>query len=315
MSLRLADVGVEIEGRVIVEHVDIAVDGGRRLALLGPSGSGKSTLLRVAAGLRSPTSGRVEIDAVDVTAVPAHRRGVGVVFQDAALFPHLRVGRNVAYGLELAGVERAERDRRVGEALDQVGLAGFERRAVDELSGGEAQRVALARALAPEPRILLLDEPLASLDAPLRERLQTELRALFDRLALTVVHVTHDVAEAFVIGDQIAVLHQGRVEQVATPDALWEQPASEWVARFLGMRNIVRDGDGVAVVRPEAIRIVAGTGARVVAVEPRGATALVTVARADGTQLEAIVNRLERRSVGDEVAIEVDPAGVARLPG
>ena len=252
MSLRLADVGVEIEGRVIVEHDDIAVDGGRRLALLGPSGSGKSTLLRVAAGLRSPTSGRVEIDAVDVTAVPAHRRGVGVVFQDAALFPHLRVGRNVAYGLELAGVERAERDRRVGEALDQVGLAGFERRAVDELSGGEAQRVALARALAPEPRILLLDEPLASLDAPLRERLQTELRALFDRLALTVVHVTHDVAEAFVIGDQIAVLHQGRVEQVATPDALWEQPASEWVARFLGMRNIIRDGDGVAVVRPEA---------------------------------------------------------------
>ena len=315
MSLRLVDIGVEIDGTAIVAHADLAVETGRRLALLGPSGSGKSTLLRVAAGLRRPTTGRVEIDALDVTEVPAHRRGVGVVFQDAALFPHLRVGRNVGYGLELAGVGRAERERRVGETLEQVGLAGFERRTVDDLSGGEAQRVALARAIAPRPRILLLDEPLASLDAPLRERLQGELRALFDRLALTVVHVTHDVAEAFAIGDRIAVLHAGRVEQVASPDALWEQPASEWVARFLGMRNLVTTGEGRSVIRPEAVSLVPGKGARVVAVEPRGATAVVTVERPDGTRLEAIVNRLERHAVGDEVTVEIDPAGVARLPG
>jgi len=314
MSLALEGVGVTIDGTTIVADVDLSVRSGRRLALLGPSGSGKSTLLRVAAGLRRPTAGRVTIDGVDVTGVPPHRRGVGVVFQDAALFPHLRVAENVGYGLRLAGVDREARDRRVALSLEQVGLVGLERRTVDELSGGEAQRVALARALAPEPGIILLDEPLASLDAPLRERLQVELRELFDRLELTVVHVTHDVAEAFALGHEIAVLHAGRIAQAAAPEALWERPASEWVARFLGMSNIERDARGATLVRPEAVSLQPGGGARVVEVEPRGAVSIVTVERADGTRLETVVNRLERHRVGDEVAVSIDPAGIVRLP-
>lgn len=314
MSLCLVHVRVTLGGAAIVSDVGLEVAAGERVALLGPSGSGKSTLLRVAAGLLRPTEGRVEIDGRDVTMAPAHRRGVGVVFQDAALFPHLDVGRNVGYGLELAGVDRKEVARRVGDALEQVGLPGLERRTVDDLSGGEAQRVALARAIAPRPRILLLDEPLASLDAPLRERLQGELRELFERLGLTAVHVTHDVAEAFAIGDRVAVLRRGRMEQVATPDGLWEQPASEWVARFLGMRNIV-ELDGVkALIRPEAVSLESGTGARVIKVEPRGAMVHVVVEQDDGTRLETAVNRLDRPVAGTVVAVAIDPAGVVALP-
>lgn len=314
MTLRLEGVGVTIDDTAIVAAVDLEVPSGRRLALLGPSGSGKSTLLRVAAGLRQPTTGRVVIDGVDVTGVPPHRRGVGVVFQEAALFPHLRVGENVGYGLQVAGVDRGERGHRVARALEQVGLEGFERRTVDDLSGGEAQRVALARALAPEPEIILLDEPLASLDAPLRELLQLELRSLFDELELTVVHVTHDVAEAFSLGDRIAVLHAGRLAQVAKPEELWERPASEWVARFLGMSNIEHGPAGTTLVRPEAISLHTGSGARVVDVEPRGAMDLVTVVREDGTRLETVVNRLDRRSIGDDVEVAIDPAGIVPLP-
>lgn len=315
MSLALVSVDVTIAGTTIVAGVDLAVATGERLVVLGPSGSGKSTLIRVAAGLQRPSAGRVEIDGRDVTDLPAHRRGVGVVFQDAVLFPHRDVAGNVGYGLELAGIEPGERGRRVAEALDQVGLTGFGNRAVPELSGGEAQRVGLARALAPSPRILLLDEPLASLDGPLRERLKTELRALFESLGLTVVHVTHDVAEAFALGDRVAVLRDGRVAQVAPPAELWAAPASLWVAQFLGMRNVVATERGVTIVRPEAVGLRPGAGARVVAVERRGPTVLVTVARNDGVRLEAIASGLATWEVGEEVAVEIDPAGVIPLPG
>ena len=185
-----------------------------------------------------------------MTRVPAHRRGVGLVFQDAALFPHRDVAGNVGFGPRVAGLPEDEREARVSEALELVGLAGTERRDVTTLSGGEAQRVALARALAPRPEVLLLDEPLGALDGPLRRRLQTDLRELFERLRLTVVHVTHDVGEAFELGDRVAVLRDGRVAQVATPDELWARPADDWVARFLGMTNVVPDGDRATVIRP-----------------------------------------------------------------
>ncbi len=273
---------VDLEGRRIVHGVDLAVESGERIALLGPSGSGKSTLLRTIAGLREPSAGRVLADGHDLASVPAHLRGIGLVFQDGALFPHRDVAGNVGYGLGIGGVPRAERDERVAEMLELVGLAGTERRRVGTLSGGEAQRVALARALAPRPRALLLDEPLGALDGPLRLRLQDDLRALFARLALTVVHVTHDVEEAFALGDRIAVLREGRLAQVASPTDLWRAPADDWVARFLGMRNVEPMGAAARVTRPEAVRLTSGAGAQVVEVEPRGATARVRVVLSDG---------------------------------
>ena len=174
----------------------------------------------------------------DLAGVPAHRRGIGLMFQDGNLFPHRDVAGNVAFGLRMAGVAKAERERRVAEVLELVGLAGFGGRSVARLSGGERQRVALARALAPEPRVLLLDEPVGSLDGPLRERLLADLDALFDRLGLTVAYVTHDVAEAFALGDSVAVLRDGTVVQQAAPEELWAAPADAWTAGFLGLGNV-----------------------------------------------------------------------------
>ena len=282
MNLTLERIDVTLDGTPIVDGVSLDVASGERLALLGPSGSGKSTLLRVAAGLQRPTGGRVLLDGRDVTRVPAHRRGVGLVFQDAVLFPHRDVARKRRVRTRVAGLDDAERGARVAEALELVGMSGTERRDVLTLSGGEAQRVALARSLATRPDVLLLDEPLGSLDGPLRQRLQDDLRALFERLSLTVVHVTHDVGEAFAIGDRVAVLREGRVAQVATPDELWAQPADDWVARFLGMRNVVADGDRATVTRPEAVRVVPGDDAVVVGAERDGAVVWLRVRRDDG---------------------------------
>lgn len=314
MKLALERIRVEIGGRPILHDVSFEVDDGERLALLGPSGSGKSTALRAVAGLQRPTTGRVLLDGIDVANVPPHRRGVGLVFQDAALFPHRDVRGNVGFGPRVAGLSAEEREGRVEEALALVGLAGTERRDVGTLSGGEAQRVALARALAMRPGMLLLDEPLGSLDGPLRRRLQSDLRDLFERLSLTVVHVTHDVGEAFELGDRVAVLRQGRLAQVDTPDELWAQPADDWVARFLGMANVVRDGDRATVVRPEAVRVGPGRGAVVVAADRDGAAVRLRVRRGDGVELESLVVGLHAPSLGDAVSVEVDPQGVLEVP-
>ena len=313
MRLTLERIEVELDGRRILDDVSIDVAEGERLALLGPSGSGKSTALRVVAGLLRPSAGRVLLDGRDVTSVPAHRRGVGLVFQDAALFPHRDVAGNVGFGPRVAGLSQAERDLRVREALELVGLAGTERRDVTTLSGGEAQRVALARALAPRPEVLLLDEPLGALDGPLRRRLQTDLRALFERLSLTVVHVTHDVREAFELGDRVAVLRDGRIAQVASPDELWARPADDWVARFLGMTNVVRDGDRATVVRPEAVRVRPGDGAVVVAADRDGAVVRLRVRRDDGVELDSVVVGVDVPRVGDSVGVDLDGAGVVQV--
>ena len=314
MSLQLEQIGVTIDGRPIVEEVTLDVASGERLALLGPSGSGKSTILRVVAGLQPPAAGRVLLDGRDVTRVPAHRRGVGLVFQDAALFPHRDVAGNVGFGPRVAGLAAKERAALVGEALELVGLAGTERRDVTTLSGGEAQRVALARALAPRPQVLLLDEPLGALDGPLRLRLQNDLRALFERLSLTVVHVTHDVGEAFALGDRVAILREGRIAQVAAPDELWAQPADDWVARFLGMRNVEHDGDRAVVTRPEAVRVLPGSEAVVLAAERDGSVVRLRVRRGDGTELDAVAVGVDYPAPGERVSIEVDPAGVVEVP-
>jgi thiamine transport system ATP-binding protein len=204
--LAVDDVTVRFGDRTVLDDVSLTVDTGEIVALLGPSGCGKSTLLRVIAGLQIPDGGAVSWDGTDLAGVPPHRRGVGLVFQDLQLFPHKDVGGNVAFGLRMQGVRRDVSADRVAQLLELVGLPGFERRRVATLSGGEAQRVALARALAPEPKVLLLDEPLGALDRDLHDRLALDVRALLRQVGITAIHVTHDEAEARVIGDRLVVL-------------------------------------------------------------------------------------------------------------
>ncbi|MER7109959.1 ABC transporter ATP-binding protein [Streptomyces sp. NPDC000229] len=237
--LVLQDLTVRFGSRVAVDAVSLDVADHEIVCVLGPSGSGKSTLLRVVAGLQPVDAGRVLLDGADQAGVPVHRRGVGLMFQDHQLFPQRDVGGNVAFGLRMRGASRKEQAHRVAELLDLVGLPGAERRAVAALSGGEQQRVALARALAPRPRLLMLDEPLGQLDRGLRERLVVELRQLFGRLGTTVLAVTHDQGEAFALADRVVVMRDGRIAQSGTPLEVWQRPASEFVARFLGFDNVV----------------------------------------------------------------------------
>ena len=226
-------------GTQALDGATVGVDEGRFLALLGPSGCGKTTLLRVVAGLETPDTGTVRIGGELLTGpgvhVPAERRRVGMVFQDAALFPHLSVARNVAYGLSRAEVAAG----RVTETLEMVALAHLAQRHPHELSGGQAQRVALASALAPRPRVLLFDEPFTGLDTELRLRVRTEMHALLRQVGTTSVFVTHDQEEAFVLGDRVAVVHEGRVRQEGTPAEVYAAPADPWVAGFVGEANLV----------------------------------------------------------------------------
>jgi ABC-type Fe3+/spermidine/putrescine transport system ATPase subunit len=237
--LRLEDLSKRFGATVAVDHVSLALERGEILALLGPSGSGKTTTLRLLAGFDVPDSGRVLVEQDDVTAVAPVARRFGMVFQHYALFPHLDVGQNVAFGLESLGVGGEELGQRVARALALVDLAGFERRRIGQLSGGQQQRVALARALAPEPRVLLLDEPLSNLDPALRERTRREIRELIRRVGITSVFVTHEQEEAFDLGDRVAVLRGGRLEQVGTPEELYASPASEFVAEFVGRSSSI----------------------------------------------------------------------------
>ena len=225
-----------------VERVSLAVEAGEFFGLLGPSGCGKTTTLRLVAGLEEADGGTIEFDGRDVTRVPAERRGFGMVFQNYALFPHLNVAENVAFGLRVRGMSKADAARKVSAALELVQLAGYERRRIEELSGGQQQRVAIARAVAIEPKLLLFDEPLSNLDAALRGRTRTELRELVRRLKLTALYVTHDQEEAFAVCDRICVMGAGRVLQTGTPRELYERPATVEVARFLGRNNLIRAG-------------------------------------------------------------------------
>ncbi|MGH7546653.1 MAG: ABC transporter ATP-binding protein [Gemmatimonadales bacterium] len=307
---------------VSVGPVALEIARGEIVALLGPSGSGKTTILRLLAGFETPDAGRLVIDGQDVTALPPARRRCGMVFQHYALFPHLDVGENVAFGLKSGGTRDAgSLTRKVGEALTLVDLAGFERRKPHELSGGQQQRVALARALAPEPRVLLLDEPLSNLDPALRERTRRELRALIQRVGITTVFVTHEQEEAFELGDRVAVLNQGRLEQVGAPDDLYERPASLFVATFVGRANVLRGAtaralggrDGQAlVVRPERLRFADG-GLPAIVRERRytGAAAFYQIETERGERLEVLAGP-EAARVGDRVYVEA--AGVLTFP-
>jgi ABC-type Fe3+/spermidine/putrescine transport system ATPase subunit len=227
------------ENAPLLSGVSFSVERGQIAGLLGPSGSGKTTLLRIIAGLEPPERGTVSLEGQPLTDVPAHRRGIVLMFQEYALFPHKTVAENVAFGLEM---EERGSDRiaaRVQEMLELVGLEGFGGRDVHDLSGGERQRVALARSLAPQPRLLLLDEPLGALDRNLRERLMEELPAILRRVGVTTITVTHDQEEGFAMADRILLLHEGHVVQAGTPEAVYRAPVSTWAARFLGLRNLV----------------------------------------------------------------------------
>jgi ABC-type Fe3+/spermidine/putrescine transport system ATPase subunit len=222
-----------------LRDVSFAVEESERLCLLGPSGCGKTTLLRLIAGLEMPGSGQVLVDGEDVTSTPPHLRDFGLMFQEYALFPHKDVFGNVAFGLRMQGLSRDTVAARVSETLDIVGLKGFEHRDVSQLSGGERQRVALARSLAPQPRLLMLDEPLGALDRALRERLMEELPEILRRAGVTAITVTHDQEEAFALADRVVLMRAGGVVQIGVPEDVYRRPASAWAAQFLGLTNLL----------------------------------------------------------------------------
>ncbi|RME36774.1 MAG: ABC transporter ATP-binding protein [Thermoflexia bacterium] len=237
--LQVTNIHKTYEGRPLLEGISFTVARGETVCLLGPSGSGKSTLLRIIAGLEEAEEGRVYWEGEDITAVPPHRRRMGMVFQDYALFPHLTVAENVAFGLRMQGWSPQAQQERVREVLGLVRLTGFEARRVTDLSGGEQQRVALARALAPRPHVLMLDEPLGALDRALREELLEELRGILRASDVAAIYVTHDQEEAAAIADRILILHDGKIVRAGTPFEVWNDPGSLWVAQFLGVGNLL----------------------------------------------------------------------------
>ncbi len=285
--IRIESVSKRFGQTVALESVSLDVEEGEIFFLLGPSGCGKTTLLRIVAGLEAPDEGRVFLGRRDVTREPARSREAVMVFQSYALWPHMSVERNVSFGLEVRSVPRAQRERSVRSALEQVRLEALAQRKPGQLSGGQQQRVALARALVVKPRVLLLDEPLSNLDAALRSEMRGEIRRLCTEAGLTALYVTHDQHEAMAVADRIALLDAGRVAQVGTPREIYERPASRFAAEFMGVTNII--------------------GARVVGREP--ATLETALGAFDAASLP------EGAAVGDEVLLSVRPEAWRRGPG
>jgi iron(III) transport system ATP-binding protein len=324
--------------------MDTTIQEGEFFTLLGPSGCGKSTMLRMIAGFITPTTGRIRFGERDVTRLPANKRDTGMVFQNYALFPHLSVSENVEYGLKTRRTDRESRRRRVEEALENVGLGGYGDRRIDELSGGQQQRVALARAVVISPSLLLLDEPLSNLDAKLREETRQQIRRVQREAGITALYVTHDQAEAMAMSDRIAVLEGGRVHQIGTPREIYGQPATDFVARFIGNSNVVpgrvetvkpesavvelvsgaslevprRPGTAVAAddavsvsMRPESLSMVAPergllTGT-VTQREYTGATSIVEVEASHGAMTVNLPDAAATAGVGDRVGLDVAP--------
>lgn len=318
-----------------VDGVDLDVARGEVVAILGPSGCGKSSLLRAVAGLEPVASGRVLWDGADVAGVPVHRRGFGLMFQDGQLFAHRDVAGNVEYGLRMQRVPRDQRRTRVAELLEVVGLPGSGRRSVATMSGGERQRVALARALAPQPGLLLLDEPLSALDRALRERLAADLRAALVETGTTALFVTHDHDEAFTVADRVAVMSRGRLLQVDAPARLWAAPADLEVASFLGYQAFVPDGDGWTAVGPDGFVLRDASAARwratVLSTTFRRGVAEVSVetdlgdgpvrvsvrsgpVSADGASSASGAVSAVELVRGAVVGLDLDPARTARVP-
>jgi len=254
-ALRLQGIRKNYGPVIAVDGIDLEVGEGEFFTLLGPSGSGKTTLLRLIAGFERADAGRIELGGRDVTSVPPYARETNTVFQDYALFPHMTVGDNIGYGLRVKGVPRAERRERVQRALRMVRLVGLEGRRPNQLSGGQRQRVALARAVINEPEVLLLDEPLGALDLKLRQEMQLELKRIQKAVGITFVYVTHDQEEALTMSDRMAVMANGQIQQIGPPVEVYERPATEFVAGFIGISNVL-ERDGVRfVIRPEKLRL------------------------------------------------------------
>ncbi len=326
VGLHVSDLTVNLAGHPVLIGVDLEVTPGTVTAVLGRSGSGKSTLLRAIAGLIPVDSGRIELDGADLNARPVHRRDIGLMFQDHALFGHLSVADNIGYGLRARAVPRAKRRPRVDELLDLVGLSGFGGRSIATLSGGEAQRVALARALAPHPRLLLLDEPLASLDRPRRADLLAHLASVMATFDRPAVYVTHDRDEAFAIADAVVVLDHGRVVRAGTPEALWSDPQHRIVAELLGHPNIVSgeslrrvgldvDPDREYVVPTTAVRLVTrntpgALSARVLHRVVAGDMDLVTISIDDAAELRI---HAPRTGLHQDLSLMIDATAVEML--
>lgn len=337
--LALIDIHKDYEGKPLLNGISFEVKPGATVCLLGASGSGKSTLLRIIAGLETPERGQVRWNGSDLSSVPAHRRNFGLVFQDYALFPHLNVFDNVAFALRLQGLPAGPIIRRVEQVLAQVNLGGFALRRVTDLSGGEQQRVALARALAPNPRLLMFDEPLGALDRALREHLLGELRNILRQTGVPAIYVTHDQDEAFTIADTIILLKDGRIAQLGAPEQVFANPASAWVAEFLGLGNVVQarlsvdgrletawgwlrpredpkpDVGGVmqVLVRPSGARLAAGAGENVLTGEVsdvifRNESFRVTLAGG------LYVDLPKKVVIGQKIFVTVPPSAVQCLP-
>jgi putative spermidine/putrescine transport system ATP-binding protein len=315
---------------VAVAGIDLEILQGEFFTMLGPSGSGKSTTLRMIAGFEDPSSGTIELAGEDVGGVPPYDRAVNTVFQDYALFPHMTVGENVSYGLKVARVGKAERAQRRDEALEMVRLPGYADRKPGELSGGQRQRVALARAIVNRPKVLLLDEPLGALDLKLREEMQSELKTIQGEVGITFVYVTHDQDEALTMSDRIAVFNNGRIEQVSSPLELYEHPANEFVAGFVGVSNLLeRDGERVTV-RPEKIELLEPgeradglhtESGRIVDISYAGSITRFTVQLESGEKLQVVRQNVESassgalRKQGTEVQVGWRPEHAAAVGG
>ncbi|SBW03360.1 Sulfate/thiosulfate import ATP-binding protein CysA 2 [uncultured Alphaproteobacteria bacterium] len=308
------------DGTRALAPLDLEIAAGETVVLLGPSGCGKTTLLRLIAGLESPDpGGAVRFNGEDVTARPIERREVGMVFQSYALFPNLSVRDNVAYGLRVRRLPKPEIAARTDEMLEMMAIAPLAGRRVQQLSGGQRQRVALARAIAVRPRVLLLDEPLAALDAVLRDRLRVEIDALLRRLAITAVYVTHDQAEAMMLGDRIVVMSGGRIEQAGTAREIYRAPATPFVADFVGTVSRVADlAGGAALLRPEDLEICAVAEGRIAAtVETAhflGGRCLIALSGPDGTRLTAETPPDAAPVAGARVGLRWRDAAVIRIP-
>ena len=342
--LRLDSLDKRFGDTLVTRSFSLDVGKSEIVTLLGPSGSGKTTVLRLVAGFEAPDSGRVIVEGEEITRLPPERRRIGMVFQHYALFPHMTAGENVAFGLQARHVGKTDCARRVADSLAAVDLHGFEERKVTQLSGGQQQRVALARALAPEPRVLLLDEPLSNLDPTLRERTRHELKRLIRRAGITTLFVTHEQDEAFELGDRVAVMSAGRLEQVGTPEELYENPETRFVATFIGRSSVIagtcEEGNRVAcrvrlaggttwtgvaledfspgdavdlVLRPEGVSLSKSSGpdtlsGTIIARRYAGRTARFTVALDGGGEIEALV-RPDLFAEGERVFASLAPGG------
>ena len=347
-GLRLEGVSKSFGAVEAVRHVDLELPRGKFVCLLGPSGCGKTTLLRLIAGLELPSAGRILLDGEDLTRRPAHKRNFGMVFQSLALFPHLTVGDNIAYGLAIRGVDKATRRKRAEQLLELVRLPGVADRQISQLSGGQRQRVAIARALALDPELFLLDEPLSALDAKLREAMQVELRQLQQRLGISTILVTHDQREAMTMADIVVVMDHGRVQQMASPLETYRSPANAFVADFIGSSNLIRAAladqgtvkvggqslrveqvpGGVAPgaevilsVRPEDVHLRPATDAigntlpgKITFIRDLGASVEISV-RCENADILAVTTPRERPpvGVGEAVAVELPAAACVVL--